>query len=488
MQVEIKKHGEKHLEIKSNFPITNKDKDSLTLDFWLFLPGSLGINRQSYGASGFFPDIKQLTRFSPPRIPLDKIINPEYELSPLTRIINIIDNAGLQKDVSSKHIIYEMRSLANIYSSEANDFLSLNFSPGFRNQFTQIEPGIRKRFEDITFFLDKWRSLYSSFLNPNITDKLREAYRWTDESISLTTEETLFLMHERLSSFRKPLPLIDSIRERMNSEIAYRKSINVLYLQSDSPQEDIEHRIYRQSILKKWTQSVLYLTKELSGSGKRWEHILAGFAAAVAMTIGVSATIIDQIIFPDDRIPWAVIIILTYIFRDRIKEILRKGLTKSLRRVISDELVYLVDQATCRKIGKVKSQVLFLKRSKTPLEIQHLRYSRNNPFRNLLPEEDVIYFRRDFSINNKSLRENHSRLENLTDIFRFNLERILKEMDSPEKTIPSFAFSPPKKISGKRIYHLYLITGLSESDSEQRQLYRLNVSRNGIEKIELISS
>jgi len=57
-----------------------------------------------------------------------------------------------------------------------------------------------------------------------------------------------------------------------------------------------------------------------------------------------------------------------------------------------------VDQAICRKIGKVKS-------SKTPPEIQQLKYSRKNTFHNLLPEEDVIYFRRDFSINNKSLRK-----------------------------------------------------------------------------------
>ena len=488
MQIEIKKHGEKHLEIKSTLPITHKDKDSLKLDFWLFIPGSLRINKHDYGISGFFSDIRQLTRFSPPRIPLDKIINPEYELSPLTRIINILDNAGLKKDIPGKLIIYEMRSLANIYSSEANDFLSINFSPGFQNQFMQIEPGIRKRFKDITFFLEKWRSLYTSFLSPNISEKLREAYRWTDESISLTTEETLFVMYEHLSSFNKTLPLIDSIKELMKSEIAYRKSVNVLYLQKDSPQEDIEHRIYRRSILKKWTQSALYLTKEFSSSGKRWEHALAGIAAAIAMTIGVVGTLIDQKYFPNNRIPWAAIIILTYMFRDRIKEILRRNLVKSFRRLISDEMVYLVDQAANQKIGKVKGQVQFLKSSQTPREIQQRRHSGKNPFKNLLPEEDVIYFRRDFSINNKTLRENHNRLENLTDILRLNLDRFLKEMDSPEKKIPSFAFSPPKIISGKRIYHLYLIAGLSKSDSEQRRVYRLNVSRNGIERIKLISS
>ena len=472
MRTEIRNHGKKHLEIRNNFPVTAEDRNRFSLHLWLFIPGSLGINRQSYGAEGFFSDTKCLTRFSPLRMPLSEILNPENPLSPITRI-----NRELKKPPGNeKRILYELRSLANIYSSETSAFSNMN--------------NMERELTGVAAFLKEWRKLHSLFQNPALRDKLREAYIWADESISLTTEELLYSMYEKLPGRGEESDtLTEKIQNMMNAEIAHRKEMNILFLQPESPQEEVEHRIYRNSILKKWSHSVLYLTREKSSSGKRWEHILAGVAAATAMSVAVIATILDQIFFPGERIPWVVIVIIAYIFKDRIKEVLRKGLMKSFHRVIADELIYLVDQATGKKAGKIKSQVQFRKFSGIPREIRQLRHTLKNPFRNMLPEEDVIYFEREFFISNKTLRKAHTRLNTLTDIIRFKLDRILNEMDAPEKRIPSFAFDPPRRIRGKRNYHLYLIVSFhGQSKAEKnRSLYRLTVSRKGIERIRLIS-
>jgi hypothetical protein len=117
-----------------------------------------------------------------------------------------------------------------------------------------------------------------------------------------------------------------------------------------------------------------------------------------------------------------------------------------------------------------------------------MRAVRGNRFHHILPEENLIHFRREIVIHNKRLRDVHTRLDTISDLIRFKLDPILQNMDDPSKAVPTFAGDEPRTISGVRVYHINLIVHLSgESTGDSRwSRYRLVVSRNGLVRIEPI--
>ena len=274
----------------------------------------------------------------------------------------------------------------------------------------------------------------------------------------------------------------------MDQEREYRKTMGYRILAEDAHPEEIEKRIYRESILKKWGQSVLYLNHEESATRRNMNHLLAGFAAAIAMGFAVIATIFAGKRFPGQSLPWAVAIIIAYIFKDRIKESLRSILIHTLPSLVSDERIRLIDQASGRHIGRVSSRVRFLKSHSAPAEIARLNDAETMPFRKILPEEDLIHFRREFIIRNRILRKHHTRLDKLADIVRLNLESFLHNMDNPEKTIRILSEDRPTELHGHRIYPVNLIISLTRGGSSMKHFfrYRIILDRTGLRRIETV--
>lgn len=488
-QTDVRYHGQKHLELKNHYPLTSSKTDRYMLDAWIYTPTSLGINKKGYNVKHFLSDVKCLTRFSASFISLSRLIDPECDISPLARIRKELTGASLSKDIRTKRLLYELRSLANIYSSETSASESIITEAVKNGRMTLVKDTIKQNLKDIKAFLEHWRDLYSLFLMPTVKPSLREAYAWTDESISLTTEHVLFELHRQIEPDDEDPSLIKRIRKLMDGELTHRHTMGYHTISPETTEIETERRIYRESTLKKWGQSALYLSQEESGTGRRMGHILAGVAAAAAMTFAVIATILAERFFPGRSLPWALVIIVAYIFKDRIKEILRNILNHTMPGLITDERIRLVDQATGRKVGRVKTRVRFLKAGYAPLDVERLRMAGGIPFRQLLPEEDLIHFRREIIIHNKRLRDSHTRLESLSDIIRFKLDHILDNMDDPKKTMPTFATGEPMEISGNRVYHINLIVCLSRKSGiiSHNTRYRLVVNRNGIVRIKPIA-
>jgi hypothetical protein len=81
----------------------------------------------------------------------------------------------------------------------------------------------------------------------------------------------------------------------------------------------------------------MYMSSEQSRSVSRVGHVIAGVAAAVAMSFAVIATFLAGRLFAAYSIPWALLIVVSYIFKDRIKEVLRSILIRLVPRLIADE-------------------------------------------------------------------------------------------------------------------------------------------------------
>ena len=117
-QCRLKPHGRFQLELKTHFPVPERGGARYSLDLYIFSPSQLKLTADSYGLKQFFEDLTSYTRYSSPRIPLPKLVDPQCAVSPLTRIREHLDRITLDKDICPPELFYELKTLANTYRVE----------------------------------------------------------------------------------------------------------------------------------------------------------------------------------------------------------------------------------------------------------------------------------------------------------------------------------------------------------------------------------
>ena len=209
------------------------------------------------------------------------------------------------------------------------------------------------------------------------------------------------------------------------------------------------------------------------------------------MAFAVIATIFASQHFASNSIPWAVIIIVAYIVKDRIKELLRNGLIAFLPRVVADQINDLVDPASNTKVGFTRARVRFCSSHEVPDVVQQLRNLKENAITGMIPAEEVIHFSKYVRIDSQRFMKNHRRLEALADIMRLKLDAWLQNMDDPVNDLWRLAGKQLEKIPARRVYHMTLIVGLAEKGIDATPSYfryRLVLTREGIVRIEEVET
>jgi hypothetical protein len=122
-----------------------------------------------------------------------------------------------------------------------------------------------------------------------------------------------------------------------------------------------------------------------------------------------------------------------------------------------------------------------------PEAIQKARDLQKNPFASVLPPQNVLHYNRLISLKSKILRDNHTRLDSITEITRIRIDDWLKEMDDPEEVHYKLEQGKRKRVSGSRVYHIHLIASLREDRKGAMPRifhYCLVMDRSGILRVE----
>jgi hypothetical protein len=292
----VRKHSRKQLEIKVEYPLNEKLKKSVfVLNFYYFFPSQLHVNEKRIGVADFLNNTLVNTRFSSPLMPLEKVIDTEFHLSPLIRIENLLSFDEVENRNFHSTLFYELQTLCNLYRAETRNFVKL-----MRREIRKGNRGeiYRKRISDmlitIKAFLDRFRLLHTRFLDPHILDDERTALRWADESISIITENGFISLYQYCKSVDDSGELHGIIENFIEQEYSYRESMNYKYQYDSNDELSGEAMAYRESILKKWSQSAMYMNVQSSHTPKRISQMIAGFAAATAMIFAVLITIFAE--------------------------------------------------------------------------------------------------------------------------------------------------------------------------------------------------
>lgn len=468
----IKLHDRHRFEIKLDIDLTPSARSSYEVETYLFVPRSLNVGPHNYHKDKFYNSSQRYIRFRTPKIGLGRLCDPSLATSPLNRIRADLARAlsGSRDKGLTKQLCDEIRMLGCIVRGELRDYAGVfeealsaygSAAPASRSRLF-VGEGLENFLGDLRALETALSSLKAEISDPAVPLKVRETMAFFDEYFSLILEEYLTSLiaalravpeaRERFGGVEKGLLEIATAQNRYRQTMKY-PSVLV-------PGSSNEVLIYRRGVLKKFMSAVLYLKAEFS----EWEsltQVFFGVAAGAAMLFTVMVTIFFQHRYAMDSLPFVLAVVISYIFKDRIKDWLKLLFSKSLTRWISDRKIDIIDAyADSARIGVLKEAFTFIQGGDVPPDITRLR--RIDNITSVDEEgkpERVMKYKKKITLFPEVIVRAHERRRDLNDIMRFNVRDIIEQADDPSVDYPYVdpASGELRTAACARVYHLNMV-------------------------------
>jgi len=479
-------HDRFQFEIKLGYTIKKKQKkNSYNIDTYFFIPDSLGITPHTYSKKMFYEDIQNYIRLKTPTLLLRQLTDPQT--SPIPGLKRSIDTLISQRDKRARRDFeYQVKMVCSIAKSALRDHAD----------FAQKCPP-----SDLHILIDEYinqseklaaayRDLKPIISVPTTTSKSLAIYRFGDEFISQNIElygfRLLMLIEDSVSKTDRLGDLRNQLVRLIKSETDYRSSCGYHEAPGENKDPQNEALIYRRSVLKKYIGSVLFLDTHQEREGKFLEQMIIGIAAGLSMIFATLVAFFAQQKYGNFTLPLFMLLVISYIFKDRIKELSRGYFVKKFSKSRFDHKTGIYSDER-QQIGICKEAVNFIDENELLPAIKHIRKKEHiTEIENRWRGEKIILYRKHIHLFSKHLKcvYKEFNIEGVNDIIRFNINRFLAKMDNPSKKIYTLEGDHLRIINGNRTYHIILIIKISE---EQKTIYkriRLTLSRGGIEGIE----
>jgi hypothetical protein len=420
------------------------------------------------------------------------LLDEQNKLSPIYVLLKKLKEIEYgDKSLETKiRIEREIRLLACIVKVSLRDqfsYILTNYQK-LENQ-GNLAAIINNYLSDIERLESKMDFLRDAFSISQIPYQLREALQFADEYISLQIKTWIA---RTINGLEKQIDT--NIRNKMikimEREQNFRKSINSrLVLKQSSENEEFT---YYESILKKYVQGILYLEKKKKDPKSRSLELLYSFAAGFAMFLSLFLTVLLLAAYDVNSIPFIILAIVIYIFKDRFKDIFRGYSKKAVGLVFPDQKVDIIDNFYQVIIGESREKVNFIEEDQVPNEILQVRSSSDkSPLEAEGKPEVVLYYIQKISLLNEKIDEIHTRKKDLSNIIRFNIQDFLKYADDPIQydLFWNSETNKVEEISISKVYHLNIILKLSSYKGKKvKRLFfkkfRVILDQKGIKRIE----
>ena len=487
----FRQHGRYSLELKFRYLISRrykKRKNSFNIKFYFFFPYSFNINPVSYPKEHFYEDQKLYLRFNTPVFSMEGLASEER--SPFLRSRKMLSEAldnpqGLDMD----EFVYETKLCGSIFKSVVRDSYYRVRKLLKREEPEKWEPQVQSMISGMSGLALRFHELTT--LTANFSDELSYHTRMIDEYISLEMEKYLLWLLDLLRVNTTSTHIQAMIEKTVSGEMSYRKESGYASV-SDAGQtaDDFEEYAYRAKILKRYTSDVLFFNVRRKYQGKSVEHILYAAAAGIAMVFATLVAFLGQTQFGNLSTSLFILLVASYMLKDRLKDIFRDLFSKSIGSFFYDRGVKVYDPRAKRKLAYVKERVSFIDVNKLPPEVRKIRG--RGTFESFLAytaSENVLFYEKNIRLNSRTIRKVHSRVKGIADINILSLRRLLRYLSVQYRSVPIVSEGRVRKlIPGKRIYHLNLVVWYQGSDASFIDRLRLIVDGKGIIRIEKVDS
>jgi hypothetical protein len=483
MEARISIHDLHQMELKLNYPLLdNHRRNSYEVDLYFFAPRSLGVHPQTYSKQQFYTDLQSYIRIRTPSVPLNRF--KAGAQSPLAQLRSDLEQIAQQSSkIPLRAFEGQIKMFCCILKSAVRDYVAYILRTVDAQDRERLTREYLTAIQDITA---GYRELQQIIQIPSVDQRTFEIYLFGDEYISLTVEDYTYHLLDAISAIdsglspenrKKMLALIEG-------EVNYRKKRR--YASIPEEQKDNETLVFRRSVLKKYVASILFLDAEVKTDWLFLQQVFFGLAAAAAMVFATAAAFISQTVYGSLTMPVFVTLVISYIFKDRIKDLLKYHLSRKMMRFLFDHKVRVRDVAG-GIVGVCRESFGFVKERKLSAEVRELRNRDHiTEIENGWIGEDILLYRKRIRLHRERVRRIFSKYEvsGVNDIMRFNVQEFLRRMDDPKKELFVMNDEGYYRIRGARVYHLNMVVRMALAEKDLYMRYRVVLNREGIKRIE----
>ena len=467
------------------------EKEKYRLENWIFVPATLDINALTYSREQFYSDITNYYRTITPVYLLEDIAckddhsvtgnkisyNPKAH-SPLGYLSNAaynLINYPTEENVAEYE--YQIKMFCAIYKSAVRERYNL-----VKKNIISIN--LEQFFAEAYAVLESYGELLDC-LKSNVKTALCDYCSFGEEFIINLTQSYSYKLLDRTSENTKSSENATLI-EWLVKLGDYKRSRGYSQLTEDKPMKNA-NLLYRWSVLKKYVESDLFLSVDKRKNGVLKEQVYYSIAAGLSMIFATAVTFTFQQKYGNFTMPLFVALVVSYMLKDRIKELVRLAFLSSRKfRYFDNKTILSVKENI---IGVCKEGFDIVPQSKVPQEIMDIRNrSLIVDVENRINQESVLFYRNLAEIDHKKLSETSEyRVEGINEILMLNLSSFVKKMDNPENGYQICKSDGELvSVSVKKIYYINFILRISVGSEQLFKRYRIAMNRDGIIDLETL--
>ena len=478
ISIKPKIHDSNTLEFKVGFlPNDGKNHDDFYMNTWIFIPERLDVNKHTYSKEAFYCDTISYLRLITPRYELRELTNP---LSlPFTRMKNACENPVND----NKEFENEVKMYASIVKSSVRDAYLKITQQSYREAQLSLACDL---VEDAKAVTTMYRSLRATLLESEGGNDMATFFDFGDEFISNIVEQHLGrivkLLNPRKAS-DSGSPLLSMLTQMLDSEHKYRKKHNYIDVEANS-EDDNRQFVYHASQLKKYIESNLYLPTHKRRNTAFLEQVAFSVAAGISMVFATVVSFAFQQTYGNFTLPFFIALVISYMFKDRIKDLIRNYFAHGLGSRFYDYLIRI--RVGLLNIGKVKEGFDFVSPQDVSRHVNEKRARKNPLVVNRGVDEQVIQYRKYVHLRRKAVDKlSVYPINGINNIVRFNLAGFMRKMDNPK--VPLYVNKGDADnhfIDGSKAYYLNFIIQCKYEGISEYKRYRVCLCRDGIINIE----
>jgi hypothetical protein len=379
---------------------------------------------------------------------------------------------------------YQIKMFSAIFKSAIRDQLAYIYNAA---QVEDKEKLVIDFLRDAADILEKYRNLSSIIKTPTVSQVVYNYYLFGDEFMTNLTEKELFGLINKFNHLnesdlhRNILPLILVALEK---EKKHKIEQNYMQVETKSLNKNSD-LIFRLGDLKKYIESDLFLNAKKKRDGVVAEQVYFSIAAGLSMVFATAVAFSFQMQYGNFTMPFFVALVVSYMLKDRIKELMRYYFAQKISPKYYDNKTTISVKE--KEIGISKEGFDFIAEENVPRDI--IRVRNRIPLieaDNRNAKEKVILFRKTVLIDRQKLdKSTNYNIDGVVEIVRLNMLSFMRKTDNPE--VPLFVLNEnhtAEKIMGVKNYYLNIILQYQDDDDEKFKRYRVGFNRDGINSIQ----
>lgn len=476
INIKPKIHDSNTLEFKVGYvPEDGVIYNDFYMNTWIFIPEVLDVNRHTYTKDTFYRDVISYMRLITPRYLLSELTDDDT--LPFVRIKQACSNPKNENGEFET----EVKMYCSIVKSSLRDAFEQMASHKNKDAQVHLASDIVKQSATM---LEMYRSLRSILAESQNGEQVLVFYDFGDEFISNIVEQHM----GRIIKLLQPLELDESsllpaLTHLLENEHMYRQRRGFLNVKGDSDDENRQF-VYRASQLKKYIESNLYLPTHKRSNTVFLEQVAFSVAAGISMVFATVVSFAFQQTYGNFTLPFFIALVISYMFKDRIKDLIRNYFAHGLGSRFYDYLITI--RVNNRKIGRVKEGFDFVSPQDVSRHVNEKRARKNPLVVNRGVDEQVIQYRKYVHLKRKAVdRISAYPINGINNIVRFNLFGFMRKMDNPK--MPLFV-NEGEAIDhftqGDKTYYLNFVIQCKYEGNTEYKRYRVCLARDGIKSIE----